>query len=141
MKDNKILSKLGTGLSVIDNKDEIPTVGSLVNYKQGKRKQKGTPATSPLEVIGMDISYGKSNSPGGHKYILVLVDKCTSISFVFGMHGTSGADVVEALWKFFIDAGGFPRTIQCNFDSQFIGGKVVSLLLSHGCYVCDVPPH
>ena len=31
LKDYKILSKLGTGLSVIDNKNEIPTVGSLVN--------------------------------------------------------------------------------------------------------------
>ena len=97
LKDYKLLSKLGTGLSIIDSKNEIPTVGSLVNHKQGKRKRKGTPATSPLEVVGMDIGYGESNSPGGHKYVLVLVDKCTSNTFVYGMHGTSGADVVEAL--------------------------------------------
>ena len=57
------------------------------------------------------------------------------------MHGTSGADVVEALWKFFIDAGGFPRTIQCNFDPRFIGGKAISLLRSHGCYVRAATPH
>ena len=142
LKDYKILADLGsTGLLVIDNKNEIPTVGSLVNHRRGKRKQKGTPATSPLEVVGMDIGYGESNSLGGHKYVLVLVDKCTSNTFVYVMHGTSGADVVEALWKFFINAGGFPRTIQCDFDPQFIDGKAISLLRSHGCYVHAAPPH
>ena len=141
LKDYKILAKLGTGLLVIDNKNEIPTVGSLVNHKQGKRKRKGTPATFPLKVVGMDIRYGESDSPGGPKYVLVLVDKCTSTTFVYGMHGTSGADVVEALWKFFINAGGFPRTIQCDFDPRFIGGKAISLLWSHGCYVHVTPPH
>ena len=55
LKDYKILADLGTGLLVIDNKNEIPTVGSLVNHKRGKRKRKGTPASSPLVVVGMDI--------------------------------------------------------------------------------------
>ena len=82
MKDYKILSKLGTGLSIIDSKNEIPTVGSLVNHKQGKRKRKGTPATSPLEILGMNIGYVQSDSPGGYKHVLVLVDKCTSNTFL-----------------------------------------------------------
>ena len=72
---------------------------------------------------------------------MVLADKCTTNSFVYGMHGKSGADVVEALWKFSIDAGGLPCTIQCDFDPRFIGGKVISLLQSHGCYVRAAPPH
>ena len=55
LKDYKILENLGTGLSVINNKNEIPTVGSLVNHKRGKPKRKGTPVTSSLEVVGMDI--------------------------------------------------------------------------------------
>ena len=49
----------------------------------------------------MDIGYGESNSPGSHKYVLVLVDKCTSNTFVYRMHCISRADVVEVLWKFF----------------------------------------
>ena len=61
---------------MINNKNEIPTVGSLVNHKQGKRKQKGTPATSPLEVVGMDISYGEADSPGGYKYVSHLSMEC-----------------------------------------------------------------
>ena len=48
----------------------------------------------------MDIGQGEANSPGGHKYVLVLVDTYTSNTFVYGIHGTSGADVVEARWNF-----------------------------------------
>ena len=40
LKDYKILSELGIGLSVIDNKNEIPTVGSLVNHKQENASKK-----------------------------------------------------------------------------------------------------
>ena len=42
-------------------------------------------------------------------------------------YGISGADVVEALWKFFIDATGFPHMIKCDFDPSIIGGEVISL--------------
>lgn len=38
MKDFCLLSKLGDGLSVVDNDDEIPTIGELVNRKRGKRR-------------------------------------------------------------------------------------------------------
>ena len=42
MKDFRLLSKLGEGLSVVDNDDEIPTIGELVNHKQGKTLSKRT---------------------------------------------------------------------------------------------------
>jgi hypothetical protein len=38
LKDYTLLSKLGTGISVIGNKNEIPTVGSMVNHKRRKRR-------------------------------------------------------------------------------------------------------
>ena len=37
LQDYTILSKLETGLSVVDNDQNIPTVGELVNRKIGKR--------------------------------------------------------------------------------------------------------
>ena len=76
----------------------------------------------------MDIGYGEGTSYGGSKQVLVLVDQCTSNSFVYGMQSASGGDVCEALWKFFIDAGGFLKTIQCDFDPRLIGGKAAALL-------------
>ena len=69
----------------------------------------------------MDIGYREGTSYDGSKYVLVLVDQCTSNSFTYGMQGASGADVCEALWKFFIDVVGFPKTIYCGFDPGLIG--------------------
>ena len=111
-----------------------------MNCKRGKRKKKGGQATVSLEVVGMDIGYGDDVSIGGYKYVLILVDECTRNSFVYGMHGSSGADVSEALWIFFIDAGGFPKTLQCDFDSRIIGGKAAALLRSHGTRIRAAPP-
>ena len=65
----------------------------MVNRKRGKQRRKGSKATVPLEVVGMDIGYGDGTSYGGSKYVLVLVDQCTTNSFVYGMQGSSGADV------------------------------------------------
>ena len=59
----------------------------------------------------MDIGYGEGSSYGGSKYVFVLVDQCMSNPFTYGMQDASGANVCEALWKFFIDAGDFPKTI------------------------------
>ena len=56
------------------------------------------------------------------------------------MQGASRADVCEALWEFFIDAGGFPKTIQYDFDPRLIGGKAVALLCSHGTQVRAASP-
>ena len=92
-------------------------------------------------MVGCDIGYGDGISVGGSKYVLVLVNQCSTNSFVYGMHGLSGADVCEALWKFFIDAGGFLKTLQCDFDTRLIGEKAAALLCSHGTRIRAAPPH
>ena len=76
----------------------------MVNQKREKRTRKASKATVPLEVVGMDIGYGYGTLYGGSKYVFVLVDQCTTNPCVYGMQGSSGADVCEALWKLFIDA-------------------------------------
>ena len=142
LKDYSVLGGLGDGLKLCNTNAEVLTIGRLVNIKRGRRRHKtGSTVTSPLQVVGMDIGYGVPGGPGGHKYVLVLVDKCTTHTWTYGMHGTSGADIQEALWKFFIEAGGFPQTMQCDFDPRFVGGRAIKLLRSHGCRVRAAPPH
>ena len=41
----------------------------------------------------MDIRYSDCVAVDGSKYVLVLVDQCTTKSFIYGMHGVSGADM------------------------------------------------
>ena len=128
LKDFGLLSKVGTGVSVVDSDQDIPTIGELVNHKRGQRWQKRSKTTVPLEVVGCNIGYGDGVSVGGAKYVLVLVDQYTTNSFVYGMYVSSGADVCEALWKFFIDAVGFPKTLQCDSNTHLIEGKPAALL-------------
>ena len=140
LRDYSVLSQLGTGIRINNTSDTMHSVGSLVNIHRGRRRKTTDRKTiAPLDLVGMDIGYGVPNGPGGHKYVLVLVDKCTSHNWVYGMNGTSGADIQEALWKFFIDAGGFPHTMQCDFDPRFIGGKAAKLLRAHGCRIRAAP--
>ena len=42
--------------------------------------------------------------------------------------------------NFFIDASGFPKTIQLDFYMRLIGGKAAALLRSHGVTVRAAPP-
>ena len=50
---------------------------------------------------------------------------------LYSMFGLSSVYISEALWKFFVDAGGFPKTLQCDFDNRLIGGKAAAFLRSH----------
>ena len=98
INDFGLLSKLGTGIKIIGNDNDVPQIGSLVNRKRGKRKRKGRRATAPLEIVGMDVGYGADGkSIGGYSHVLTLVDQCTRQSWVYGMNGSSGADITEAL--------------------------------------------
>ena len=40
----------------------------------------------------MDVGYGDGPAIGGHKYVLILVDQCTTETFIYRMSGSSGAD-------------------------------------------------
>jgi hypothetical protein len=67
----------------------------------------------------MDIGYGKGTSPGVYKYALTLVDYATRYTWTYGLKTKTAESVIDALWSFFVDAGGMPQRIQCDFDSSF----------------------
>ena len=65
LPDYSPFSSLGIGIAVVDDDHDIPTIGELLNRKRGKRRRKGSKATVPLEVVGMDIGYGEGTAYGG----------------------------------------------------------------------------
>jgi hypothetical protein len=68
-----ILAKLGTGIKVKDSPSSHLSVCDVVNLKQGRHGQLLTPPKAALNVVGMDIGYGKGVSPGVYRYCLMLV--------------------------------------------------------------------
>jgi hypothetical protein len=139
----KILAELGTGIEVKDSTDPLLSVCDVVNLKRGRHGKLLTPPKAALDVVGMDIGYGEGVSPGGCGYTccLMLVDRKTCKTWVYGLPGMGGNSLCDALWRFFIDAGGFPHQIQSNFDLKFVGGHVARLLRTHFIRLHASPPN
>jgi hypothetical protein len=137
----KILAELGTGIKVKDSTDPLLSVCDAVNLKRGRHGKLLTPPKAALDVVGMDIRYGEGVSPGGYRYCRMLVDRKTRKTWVYGLPGMGGNSLCDALWRFFIDAGSFPRQIQSDFDPKFVGGHVPRLLRTHFIRLCASPPN
>ena len=69
------------------------------------------------------------------------MDLATRYTWVYGLTDLTGNSICDALWRFFVDAGGFPRRFRCDFDRRFINGKVGRLLRSHGVKIGASPPY
>ncbi|OEU11655.1 hypothetical protein FRACYDRAFT_244773 [Fragilariopsis cylindrus CCMP1102] len=108
LKDYRLLSKLGTGISVIDNKNDIPTVGSMVNRRRGKRRpfygekpdyrvlfpfgcvgafrrvRDGTRDRTKFESQGLlGIALGNSEFTNGMVFYNPIMDSfCTSVDYI-----------------------------------------------------------
>ena len=80
IKDFGPSSKLGTGMSTIDDNNDIPTVGEMVNRKRGKRKRKGEKALVPPEKVGMNVAFvgplSQEENPCFKQVILSLMMPC-----------------------------------------------------------------
>ena len=139
--DYSTLPFLGDGLHVTTDREPPMTIGDTVNINRGAR---GGPVPRPpraRHTIGADIGFGEGSGPGGYKYCLFLVDLATRYTWVYGLSDLSGDSIADALWRFFVDAGGFPTRFRCDFDRRFLQGKVGRLLRSHGVKIGASPPH
>jgi hypothetical protein len=137
-----ILPHLGTGLHVTQTKNPPLTIGDMSTMKRGAR---GGPVTCPpraLHTVGIDIGHGDGKSPGGYQYCLFMVNLATRYTWTYGLANLSGDTIIDALWRFFfVDAGGFPRRLRCDFDRRFLAGSAGRLLRSHGVRIGASPPH
>ena len=142
LPDYSVLEAVSTSIKVVDVSEPIFSVGDVVNIQRGRKgKSLLTRPKTALDVIGMDIGYGVGTSPDGFNYTLILVDCTTHMTWVYGLRDMNGSMIADAIWSFFIDAGGILRHIQCDFDPRFLGGKVRHLLTSHGIRVTASPPN
>jgi hypothetical protein len=106
------------------------------------RNNKGKTLALPqhyLKKFGMDIGFGHKDSPGGLKYSLLIVDYKTRHNFIYGLRAVSGEDIHNALLAFFIEAGGIPGTIQCDFNTKFLAGSARQLILERGIRLQAAP--
>jgi hypothetical protein len=128
LQDWRMLKRTGMGLHVFYEGDPPLSIGDMATIN---RNRHGTLLSRPkhaLHTVGLDIGYGEGTSPGGHKYVLTLVDLATRQTWVYGLRTKGAESIINALWSFFIDAGGIPKRICCNSDSSFVKGQVYAFL-------------
>jgi transposase InsO family protein len=140
LQDWRMLESTGTGLHVYHEGDPPLTIGDMATINRTKHGKLLQRPKKTLETVGMDIGYGKGISPGGHKYALTLFDLATRHTWVYGLQNKAADSIIDALWSFFIDAGGIPQRIRCDFDSSFVKGQVYSFLRRKGIQVGASPP-
>ena len=138
--DFTLLREVGSGVQVVDAQESVPTVGDFTTIDQRRRGPSRRRERSKLDLVGMDIGYGSGTSPGGFNYCLTLVDSATRMVFCYGLQRLTGGDLQDAFWRFLIDAGGIPKTVQCDFDSRFLGGSMAGFLKSLRIVVRSAAP-
>jgi hypothetical protein len=113
-----MLERTSTGVKVVHAGNSLLTIGDMATINYNRHGCLLTRPKKALHTIRMDIGYGKGTSPGGHKYALTFVDLATHHVWVYGVCTKNAKSVIDALWSFFIDAGGIPKKMRCNFDSS-----------------------
>ena len=107
----KLLEQVGTGLHVVHDSDPPLTIGDMTTINRNRSGRLLDRPKARLHTVGMDIGYGDGTSPGGYRYALTLVDLATRHTWTYGLKTKSHRCVIDALWSFFIDAGGLPQRI------------------------------
>jgi hypothetical protein len=130
--DYTSIQQVGTGINVVSQGEPPLSPSDLTTID---RNHKGKTLNLPqhyLEKVGMDIGFGHKDSPGAFKYSLLIVDYKTHDNFIYGLRAVTGEVIHNALLDLFIEAGGIPGTIQCDFDTQFLAGSARQLILERG---------
>jgi hypothetical protein len=71
----------------------------------------------------------------------MLVYQYSQKTWCYGLKDITSPSISDAFWRFFMDAGGFPRRIQCDFDQKFLGGPTNRLFCSKGIHLKSAPPY
>ena len=140
LKNWSLLEQTGSGIQVVSDGQSPNNLGDMSTVIRKNKSKAKSPSKSKLHTVGMDLGYGNGTSPGGYKYCLTLVDSYTKQTWTYGLKTKTARDIIDALWAFFVDAGGLPRRIQCDFDPSFVKGDVRKFLRSHKIRITGSPP-
>ena len=104
-----------------------------VKYRSGgavREKQTSLIATQPRKILQVDLS-GPWPPSNRARYIVVLVDAYSKMTYLRTVQTTSGSDMADILAKFF-SANGLWEALMIDYKCLTLGGIDVSLLKNLG---------
>ena len=87
----------------------------------------------------MDIVFGDCLLVGGFHYALILVDRATRYSWVFGLTALRSDCIIGALRLFCAAAGGLARCFYLDCDAKLFGTAVAEFLINLNSKVVAAP--
>jgi hypothetical protein len=84
-----------------------------------------------LDIVHMDIAFGDCISVGGFCYPLVLVDRATCYTWVYGMKDLSSDSILSALCNFKADTGSYARCFCSDCDAKLFGKRIRDHLIDN----------
>lgn len=133
------LEQASVGVKVTNTLSQPLCLDEVTTLCRNKRGRLLARPTRVLCKVGMDIGYGEGVSPGGYRYTLLLVNYAMDYAWMYGLQDTLGLLVSATLQQLFIDAGGLPQILHCDFDKQFLGGAVAHLCRVRGIHLWSAP--
>ncbi len=117
----------------IINTGEIPKdISQFATITRQKHNKNPIPRPDKFfDVAHMDIGYGDTVAPGGYKYVLLIVDRKTRFSYVFGLKNTKADSILTALKELKVSAGCLPRTLYTDFDPKILSRPVINFCLDN----------
>jgi len=137
-----ILDIAQENISLNLNHGDIPVeLGNVANLKKSRANK--TPVPRPkhfLSRVHMDIGYGDCVAVGGSKYCVLLVDRATRYTWIYGLKNLTHESLTSVLQQFRRDAGNLPKVLLTDFDNKILSGPTEKYLLEHQCHVRAAPP-
>ena len=117
----------------IVNTGEVPKdISQYTTITRQKHNKNQIPRPDNFfDVAHMDIGYGDTMAPGGYKYILLIVDRKTRFSYVFGLKNTKADSIVTALKELKVSAGCLPKTLYTDFDPKILSRPVINFCVDN----------
>ena len=102
--------------------EPLPSIGEFANLRKRKRGKPLPPTKHYMEKVHLDIVYGDYVSRLGYRYALLLVDRATKYTWVYGLQSLAASNIIQALEEFRADAGCLPKQFRCDCDKKLLGG-------------------
>jgi transposase InsO family protein len=114
--------------------------------RQGQESERGLPmghvqASSPLEVIAMDVMGPLPESDHGNKYLLVISDYFTRFVVACALPNQQATTVVSALFNQFINVFGVPQKLLTDNGTNFRSTLVKEVLKQLGVHKLWTTPY
>ena len=115
-------------------------LGDVVNLKAARKNKQPVPRPPNFfDIVHVDLAYGDCVSIGGTRYALIIVDRATRYTWMFGLKSLAQEEIIKAFVKLQLTFGSLLRRLYTAFDHRLLSGQTELYLNQRGCNIPGAP--